>query len=208
MNTRFAPLTFLKSLLGVLAVALTTALSPVAQAQVAEETERTPHIEFFGEVYHLAWASDPAPHYSKTEYLPEDEELPYYFNMLLVERVDGVSATEAVRAQVEFLQGINESEEGADGAKILNLMENPNTGEVLLVFVLSAPDEEREVIWEWNAYRYSPVQTVNGEESVRLFGYSRRHYGNDESVYDFLEEIDVDNPNSEAVNAVLSAQLP
>jgi len=208
MNTRFAPLTFLKSLLCVLAVALTTALSPVAQAQVTEETERTPHIEFLGEVYSLAWASDPSPHYSKTEYLPEGEELPYYYDMLLVERVDGVSVTEAVRAQVEFLQGLHESEEGADGAKILNLMENPNSGEVLLVFVLSAPDEEREVIWEWNAYRYSPVQTANGEESVRLFGYSRRHYGNDESVYDFLEAIDVDNPNSEAVNAVATAQLP
>jgi len=197
----------LKSLLRVLAVALTTALSPVAQTQAAD-AEPAPSIEFLGETYSLAWSSDPAPHYSKVEYLPEGEGLPYYYNMLLVEQVDGISLTDVVRAQVEFLKGLNESEEGADGSKILNLMENPNTGEVLLVFVLSAADEVREVIWEWNAYRYSPVQTTNGEESVRLFGYSRRHYGNDESVYDFLEEIDVDNPNSEAVNAALSAQLP
>jgi len=197
----------LKSLLAGLAVALTTALSPVAQAQVAD-SEPAPSIEFLGEVYSLAWSSDPTRYYSKAEYLPEGEDLPYYYNMLLLDQVSDISVTDAVRAQVEFLQGLNESEEGADGSKILNLMENPNTGEVLLVFVLSAPDEEREVIWEWNAYRYSPAQTTNGEESVRLFGYSRRHYGNDESVYDFLEAIDVDNPHSEAVNAVLSAQLP
>jgi len=191
-----------------LALLLAAFFAPPSQAQTAA-IQPVPHqIEFLNEVYRLAWRSDPTPNYSKTEYLPEDEELPYYYNMLLLEQVGGISVTDVVRAQVEFLKELNESDEGAGGSKILNLMENPNTGEVLLVFVLSAPDEEREVIWEWNAYRYSPMQTANGEESVRLFGYSRRHYGNDESVYDFLEEIDVDNPNSEAVNAVAIAQIP
>jgi len=200
----------IKSSLAALALglAVTFGLGTTAKAQAAAETALAPSIEFLGEAYSLAWTSDPTRHYSKAEYLPEGEDLPYYYNMLLVDRVDGMSVTDVVRAQVEFLKGLNESEEGADGAKILNLMENPSSGEVLLVFVLSAPDEEREVIWEWNAYRYSPVQTSDGEESVRLFGYSRRHYGNDESVYDFLESIDVDNPQSKAINAVLSAQLP
>jgi len=200
----------IKSSLAALALglAVTFGIGTTAKAQAAAETALAPSIEFLGEAYSLAWTSDPTRYYSKAEYLPEGEDLPYYYNMLLVDRVDGMAVTDVVRAQVEFLKGLNESDEGADGAKILNLMENPSSGEVLLVFVLSAPDEEREVIWEWNAYRYSPVQTSDGEESVRLFGYSRRHYGNDASVYDFLEAIDVDNPNSEAINAVLSAQLP
>jgi len=163
-------------------------------------------IEFLDEVYSLAWTSDPTPNYSKAEYLPEDEELPYYYNMLLVERLSGLSLKDVVRAQVDFIKGLRENEDPARGGKILNMMENPNTGEVLLVFVMSAADEEREMIWEWNAYRYSPVQTANGEEAVQLFGYSVRHYGNDDSVYDFLEELD--DANAERVNAVLSAQIP
>jgi len=194
-----------KSLLTLFALPLLMTSSAISQAQAAEPA---PTIEFLDDVYSLAWTSEPMPHYSKAEYLPEDEELPYYFNMLLVERVQGVSVTDAVRAQVGFIQGFKENEDAAAGAKILNLMEHPENGEVLLVFVLSASDEEREVIWEWNAYRYSPYTAASGEEGAQLFGYSVRHYGNDESVYDFLEAIDVDNPHSARVNAVATAQIP
>jgi len=201
---------FLKSPAAVIATVALAFISPFAAVSEGSAAETAPvqSIEFLGETYSLAWCSDPVPNYSKAEYLPEGEELPYYTNMILVERVGGIGVTDAVRAQVQFLQDYKKSKEAAGGAKILNLIENPSTGEVLLLFVMSAPDEEHEVIWEWNAYRYSPVQTDDGQEDVRLFGYSRRHYGNDESVYDFLEEIDVDNPYSEAVNAVATAQVP
>jgi len=164
-----------------------------------------PGIEFLDQMYSLAWQSDPTPHYSKAEYLPEGEALPYYHNMLLVERVSGISVTEAVRAQVEFLK---QPGEGNADARILNLIENPGTGEVLLVFMLNAPDEERDMIVEWNAYRYSPYTADDGEPGVRLFGYSARNYGNDDSVYDFLDEIDIDNPHSGRINAIVTAKIP
>jgi len=173
-------------------------------AHAAEEVP-VPNIEFLNKTYALAWRSDSAPHYSKTEYLPADEALPYYHNMLLVEKVSGVSVTDAVRAQVEFLK---QPREGLAGARILNLIENPGTQEVLLVFALNAPDAEREMITEWNAYRYSPYTGVDGQAGVRLFGHSVRHYGNDASVYDFMEEIDIDNPQSARVNAVARANIP
>jgi len=185
-----------------LGLAVTFGLGTIANAQAAEAA-LAPSIEFLDTVYSLAWTSDPTPNYSKREYLPEDEELPYYFNMLLVEQLLGISVTDTVRAQVEFLKARREEDVSA---KILDLMENPDTGEVLLVFVLTADDEEHEVIWEWNAYRYSPAQRPNGEESVRLFGYSKRSYGNDDSAYDFIEE--VSNRHAELVNAVATAQAP
>jgi len=40
------------------------------------------------------------------------------------------------------------------------------------------------------------------------FGYSARNYGNDDSVYDFLEEIDVDHMKSRRINVVASAKIP
>jgi len=171
----------------------------------AVEEVPVPNIEFLNKTYALAWRSDPAPHYSKTEYLPAGETLPYYHNMLLVEKVSGVSVTDAVRAQVGFLK---QPREGIDGARILNLIENPGTQEVLLVFALNAPDAEREMITEWNAYRYSPHTGVDGQAGVRLFGHSVRYYGNDVGVYDFMEEIDIDNPQSARINAVAKAKIP
>jgi len=185
-----------------LAISAMATLAPLSQAQTTG-TAAGPDISFLNNVYSLVWAADPTPNYSKSEYLPAGESLPYYNNMLLVERMSGVSVTDTVRAQVRFIQ---ERRETDAGAKIFDLIENPNTGEVLLVFALTAPDKDREIIWEWNTYRYSPVQTSNGERGVRLFGYSVRTYGNDERVYDFLEEID--NKRSEFINAVANAKIP
>jgi len=188
--------------LAALALVTTTLFAAASHAQMpTSESVPVSNIQFLDKTYHLAWRSDPAPNYSKTEYLPDGEKLPYYHNMLLVAQVSGISVTDAMRVQVESLKNTKDT-------RIMHLIENPGSGEVLLVFALSAPDEQHEVIWEWNAYRYSPVQASNGEQAVRLFGYSKRHYGNDESVYDFLENLDVDNPGSEAITAVAKAQIP
>jgi len=193
----------MKTVLSVLTSLAVLAFAFIAPISHASEAAPVPDIEFLGQTYSLAWRSDPTPQYSKSEYLPADERLPYYHNMLLVERVSGISVTDAVRAQVGFLQ---ERAKADASARIRNLIENPATSEVLLVFTLSAPDEERETIWEWNAYRYSPDPGDDGQQGVRLFGYSVRHYGHDDSVYAFLEELD--NKQSERVNALAGAKLP
>jgi len=183
------------------------AFAPITHAS-EEVPVPQPNIEFLDEVYALAWRSDPMPGYSKAEYLPADERLPYYHNMLLVERVSGISVTEAVRVQVEHLKALDKSEDVLTGASIVHLIENPGTGEVLLVFIVNAPDEKHELILEWNAYRYSPDTGGDGQPIVRLFGYSVRNYGNDASIYDFLEELDVDNMQSRRINAVARAEIP
>jgi len=179
-------------------------------ASISHATEQAPvsDIEFLDQTYALAWRSDPTPEYSKSEYLPADERLPYHRNMLLVERVSGISVTDAVRAQVEHIKAFGQSEDGVTGARILGLFKKPGSEEVLLVFLLSAPDEQHEVIVEWNAYRYSPYTRADGQTGVRLFGHSARNYGNDDSVYDFLEKLDVDNMQSQRIHAVTSAKLP
>jgi len=188
--------------------AMLALVAAVVPGAYASEDTPVPNIEFLDQTYSLAWRSDPTSEYSKSEYLPADEHLPYYRNMLLVERVTGISVTDAVRAQVEYLKGLDKSEDAVTSARILGLSENPGTKEVLLVFLISAPDEEHEAIVEWNAYRYSPDTGGDGQPGVRLFGYSARNYGNDDSVYDFLEKLDVDNMQSQRINAVAGAKLP
>jgi len=99
-------------------------------APISHATEEAPvtNIEFLGQTYSLAWRSDPTPEYSKSEYLPVDERLPYYHNMLLVEQVSGISVADAVRAQVGYLKTFGQSEDGVTGARILSLFENPSSG--------------------------------------------------------------------------------
>jgi len=193
----------MKTALSVLKSLAVLAFAFIAPIGHASEEAHVPNIEFLGQTYSLAWRSDPTPEYRKSEYLPADERLPYYHNMLLVERVLGISVTDAVRAQVKFIQ---ERAKADAGGRVRDLIENPDTGEVLLVFTLSASDEEREIIWEWDAYRYSPYTGDDGHAGVQLFGYSVRAYGNDDSVYAFLEEID--EMKSQRINAVASAELP
>jgi|GEM_PF-1989861 len=92
--------------------------------------------------------------------------------------------------------------------KNLEFIEKPDAGDIFLVSVFREHDKKRDqVIWTWLAYRYSLVQTADGKQGVRRFGYSRLHYG-DEGIADFLQAINVTNPHSQAINAVISAQVP
>jgi len=96
----------------------------------------------------------------------------------------------------------------SNGRKMLDMIEAPDAGEVFLVLVSNEHDKNRdEVIWAWQVYRYSPMQTADGKQGIRRLGYTRQHYGS-ESASLFLEAIDVSNPRSEIINAVIAAQIP
>jgi len=194
----------LKSPLATLALGLLTTLglTAIAPAQAAKNTP-VPSIEFLGDVYSLAWRSDPTPDYSKTEYLPEGEELPHYTNMLLLEWLsNGMDVTEVVRSQVEF---IKERRPNDSLAQIGGLIENPSTGEVLLDFLLSGHTENGDLIVEWNAYRYTPHQGTDGRKAVLLFGYSKRAYGSDNAQAFFQ---DLDQNRATIIQEVVSSDSP
>jgi len=192
----------LKSPLAALGLLMTLGLTAIAPAQAAANTP-VPSIEFLGDVYSLAWRSDPTPNYSKTEYLPEGEELPHYTNMLLVESLsNGMDVTQVVRSQVEFIK----ERQGNDSlAQIGGLIENPSTGEVLLDFLLSGQTENGDLIIEWNAYRYTPYQGADGKKAVLLFGYSKRVYGSDNAQAFFQE---LDQNRAAMIQEVVSSDTP
>jgi len=188
--------------LAALAFTLLVTLASFGQARSAE-TAPASSLKFGNVTYHFAWRSEPSPDYVKYEYLPRNEELPYYHNMLMLERLtNGMSVADVVRSQVEFLNQRKESDPLVNH-RIIN---NERSGEYLLDFVLSGETEDGEIIVEWNAYRYSPWRSANGKQhGVLLYGYSTRAYGDDDGRK-FLT--DLRETRAPIIQALASASVP
>jgi len=188
--------------LAALAFTLLVTLASFGQARSAE-TASAASLMFANVTYHLAWRSDPSPDYVKYEYLPQDEELPHYRNMLLLERLtNGMGVADVVRSQVEFLNQRKES----DPLVNHRLINNESSGEYLLDFILSGETQDGETIIEWNAYRYSPWRSADGvQHGVLLYGYSARAYGDDDGRK-FLT--DLRETRAQIIQALVSTSVP
>ncbi|SDT88668.1 hypothetical protein [Halopseudomonas salegens] len=180
---------------------LLVCLVAIPQAQSVEGTS-PPNIVFAETNYQLAWQSNPTPGYSKHEFLPQGQELPYYHNMLLVEQLtNGMTVPQVVQSQIELVTERKQSDPVAQH----RIMNNEQTGEFLLDFLLSAADSEHGTIIEWNVYRYIPQQSADGSEGVLLLGYSARAYG-DEEGRSFLIELQESRP--QIIQALVSLSVP
>jgi len=158
-------------------------------------------IEFLNQTFYLTWQSDPTPSYVKFEYLPKGQSLPYYEDMILLEvLISEHSTRDVVDMKIEELQQL------ATENPIVQhkLIENPQTGEYLLDFLVSASDEQHEFIVEWNAYRYIPYTNEQGEKGVQLFGYSIRSY--DDEATEFLESLR--EKRQVIINGLAIAEVP
>ena len=147
-------------------------LAPV-QAQTTDHLGLPGPISLGGDSYALAWSSRPADNYIKQEYLPAGETTDSYSRMLLVETVSGgAGVMDAVRAQTEMLT----RRKATDPLVNMDVIQNEDTGEALLDFIVSSKDEAGEYIVEWNAYRYAPLAEAAGGPGVLMFGISHRVY--------------------------------
>ncbi|RXT21403.1 MULTISPECIES: hypothetical protein [unclassified Bosea (in: a-proteobacteria)] len=164
--------------------ALLAGIPSLAFAQPVDRLGVPGPLSFGGMAYRLAWSSQPSPGYYKQEYLPTGEAPGGYTRMILVEFLDtGSGPRAALAAQVRSLN----QRKGKDPLLNMSVMENQQTGEVMLDFLISA-DERGQLIAEWNAYRYTPLKGTGGRDAVLLFAVSRRAYG-DDAIRSFLGEL-------------------
>jgi len=172
------------------------------------------HISFSGVTYSMVWQSHPSPNYSKYQYLPQGQKLPYYQTMLIVERLTGPMATiddrqcppatagenitvdRAACAQIQFLK----QRKQMDPITNYEAIKNERLGEVLLDFIASADDSAKGTIIEWNGYRYIPI-----ENGVMLYAQSIRAYGNEDGL-SFLQALG--EQRGQWIQALISARVP
>lgn len=133
-------------------------------------------ITFDGTDYLLSWSSQPNAQYTKQEYVPAGQSVENYDSMIMVEFLAAeLTPLQMARAQVNMLN----ERKASDPLVNMDLMQNEQTGEVLLDFIVSAKDEKGEYIIEWNGYRYASTQNAEGEAGGMLFAVSHRAYGNE-----------------------------
>lgn len=170
---------FVKKLLAVSqALFLTLALPQAGQAQSGDYLGIMGPIGFLGEEWHLASASAQNESYSRQAYLPQGDSFPLYKRMFFIETVKGgLTVEDTLAFQVQTLEQRRET----DPLVNMEVIENTETGEVLLDFVLSGQTDDGNLIVEWNAYRYAPHQFADGSTGVVLYGYSLRSYGDSDA---------------------------
>ena len=141
-------------------------------------------IAFSGKTYYLGWSANPEKNYFKQEYIPEGQTLQKFNEMLLLELILGdFTVKDVVSAQMKQL----EKRKATDKTVQYEAIENPETGEIILDFVVSTGTAKAVEIVEWNGYRYKPFTGKNGQKGVALFAISRRAYGT--KITSFLKDL-------------------
>lgn len=152
--------------------------------------------------YALAWSAQPAPDYTKQEYLPAGQSVDSFESMVIVEFLVGDATPAAIaQSQVAML----EQRKASDPLVNMDLLINDATGEVILDFVVSAADSNGNIIVEWNAYRYASATTSDGQSGGLLFAVSHRAYG-DVAAKAFLA--DLATLRRQQIDRIAAAQLP
>ncbi|HSI91048.1 MAG TPA: hypothetical protein VK927_08025, partial [Adhaeribacter sp.] len=131
-------------------------------------------IAFNDKTYHLAWSSNPTKTYYKHEYIPKGQTPEKFEQMLMLDLILGNDFTVADVASSQVAQ--LEKRKATDAVVQYEAIENPETGEIILDFLISSGTGKTLDIVEWNAYRYKPFQEKSGRKGVLLFAISTRGY--------------------------------
>ena len=173
----------------------------VSNTDVKEYLSIPGPINFDKSSFNLAWSSNPNPNYFKQEYIPSGESVEKYNQMILVEVVFGdITVEEAVKAQLNQI----EQRKKTDALARYQVIENPNTGEVIVDFLMSAGTKKAVSVVEWNAYRYKAFQDEAGRKGILLFAISKRGY--DDKINSFFEILKTDR--METINQLGLYELP
>lgn len=183
-------------------VAMGLVTAPALAQDVADPLGVPGPIAFDGKEYLLAWSSQPTPDYTKQEYVPAGDSVETYDSMIMVEFiVADLTPLDMAAAQVDVLN----ERKASDPLVNMDLIQNDQTGEVLLDFIVSSRDQNGQIIVEWNAYRYASAETTDGEMGGLLFAVSHRAYGDDASRA-FMTKLSA--LRTEQLQALASAPLP
>jgi hypothetical protein len=137
--------------------------------------------------YKLAWSSHPADYYYMQEYIPKDEKLESFKNMILL----NVIASDSLKIEVVVAMKLAELAKLQKENPVIQFKayDNSNTGEHIIDFLLSAndPDGIHLSFVERNVYRYKNFVDKSGQKGILLFGVSTRSYG--QNINKFFEDL-------------------
>lgn len=123
-------------------------------------------ISFEKETYTLAW-SHVDNHYYKQEYIRTKDSLNKFNKMITIDVfISDLTSKEIIAKKINEI----EVRKTKDPVANYQVIENERTGEFLLDFLMSEGD-----LYEWNIYRYKPINTSKGK-AILLFAYTLRSF--------------------------------
>ncbi|WP_183576188.1 hypothetical protein HDF18_20340 [Mucilaginibacter sp. X5P1] len=141
-------------------------------------------LNFGALTYNLSWSSHPNDNYYKQEYIPKDNEVDNFKDMVLIDFIKtDLPVSTAVDAQVATIK----ERKKTDAVCNYQLINNASTGEYILDFIMSQSKDDAVTLVEWNGYLYKPYTDKSGHKGVLLFGISHRAYNNE--VNGFLSSL-------------------
>ncbi len=142
-------------------------------------------LNFNGITYNLSWSSHPNESYYKQEYIPKDNSVDRFKDMIMIDFIiTDLPVDKAVEARVAQIK----ERKKTDLVCNYQLYNNPDKpDESILDFLMSESKNDEVNLVEWNAYHYKSYTDKAGHKGVLLFGISHRAYDND--TMDFLKSL-------------------
>ena len=149
----------------------------------------------------LAWTDKPNDTYFIQEYLPKDEKVESFNQMLTLHLFDkDIKLKNAVNQKVQEL----ENRKKTDPVCNYQVTEGPGGKEFMVDFLLGESKGDKMTIIEFNIYHYKQVDLSDKKKGILVYAYSKRAYGDD--ITPFLKTLRKDRTN--LLNVMIGSEMP
>lgn len=172
-----------------------------AKSQTIERIGLKGPIEFNKTEFKLAWSQKPNANYYVQEYLPKNETVER-FNELITVNVFVLDVT----VEKAIQQKVNELTKRKEIDKVCNfsVINSPDGTESILDCLLSSGNDEKLDVVEFIIYRYKQIELENHKKALLIYSYSKRSY--DENIIKFLNGLSSERES--LLNVMISAEMP
>lgn len=134
--------------------------------------------------FNLAYSSNPKAGFYLQEYLPKNETLEQFNQMLSITVLDNaqVSIPELLKAKTQEL----DQRKRTDSVTNYAISANKDQSSYILDFIVSAPkagNPDQLSIIEFNVHQYTMTNLGNGRRGLILYTYSKRTYADKDMEY-------------------------
>jgi hypothetical protein len=158
-------------------------------------------LKFIKTEFILWWTDKPSEEYYIQEYLPKDEKVENFSQLMTIHLFDNkINVEKAVELKVNEL----EKRKKTDATCNYQVTESPDGKEFIVDFILGESMDGKMTIIEFNAYRYKQIQLTDKSHGILVYAYSKRAYGDD--ITPFLKNLS--GTRTEILNEMIEIELP
>lgn len=171
------------------------------KSQVIERIGLKGPIDFNKTEFNLAWSQKPNANYFVQEYVPKNETVEK-FNELITVNVFVLNTTVENAVQQKINELIKRKE--TDKVCNFNVIESPDGKESILDCLLSVEKNGDLDIVEFIIYRYKQIELENHQKALLIYSYSKRSY--DKNIMKFLKGLSTEREH--LLNVMISKEIP